>query len=79
MQTATNIVEFEVCASDGASILLVSCIVFSVNTFVVGKIYVVALGVRINWQIVVFTRVRQVSVAFSHRSAILMVGHFVTV
>ena len=49
MQTTTDIVEFEVRASDGASILLVSRIVFSIDALVIGKIDVVALGVRIYW------------------------------
>lgn len=49
MQTTTYIVEFEVCAGDRASILLVSRVVFSIDAFVIGKIYVVALGVRIYW------------------------------
>jgi hypothetical protein len=79
MQTATDIVEFEVCASDRASVFLVSSIVLSIDALVIGEIYVVAFWVSVYWQVVILARVRQVPVAFSRRSAILMVGHFVTV
>ena len=66
-------------ACDGAGVLLVSGVVFGVDTLVISKIYVVALGVCVDWQVVVLARIRQVLVSFSRSSAILVVSHFVTV
>ena len=80
-KSATNIVEFEVGPRNRAGVLLVRGVVLSINTFVVGKVNVVALGIRVYRQVVVLTRVGQggSSITLGRSSPILVVGHFVTV
>jgi hypothetical protein len=79
LQTTTYVVEFEVRARDRASVLLISSVVFGVDSFVIGKVNIIALRVCVDRQVVTLARIRKVPVAFSRSSAILVVGHFVTV
>ena len=79
LQTTTYVVEFEVRACDGASVFLICRVVLGVDTFVICEVYIVALWVCVDRQIVILARIRKVPVALSRSSAILVIGHFVTV